>query len=215
MEYKSHHFKGIDLDVYLMESVFKPRGVGASDEKGVIIECGASNGLEMNVSYKFEKDWDWKCINIEPSATTFCGLIKNRPKSFKNLNIALSSSNGTVDFYDNPEACFADGLSGLGSIHMEQWDIYPNKNVVKTTVPCKTYDTLIDMLNLDRVDLFILDVEGHELEVLNGVTRILPKVLVVEIDKIALSSVLLWAESNNYMLLDHDEINAVLILDEI
>lgn len=58
-------------------------------------------------------------------------------------------------------------------------------------VECRTYCTLVDELKLKQLDLFVLDVEGHEIEVLEGMrgTQLWPRVFVIEFPHIGLDRI--------------------------
>jgi hypothetical protein len=55
-------------------------------------------------------------------------------------------------------------------------------NYIEHTVKCKTYNQVINELNITHLDLFVLDVEGHEEQVLEGLEScdILPDIFVIE-----------------------------------
>jgi hypothetical protein len=50
------------------------------------------------------------------------------------------------------------------------------------TVKCSTYKDIVEQLKLTHLDLFVLDVEGHEVDVISGMVGcdILPDVFVIE-----------------------------------
>lgn len=52
------------------------------------------------------------------------------------------------------------------------------------------YDTLLERHGIDHVDLFVLDVEGHELSVLRGMigTKVWPRVFCIEHGNIGVES---------------------------
>lgn len=149
---------------------------------GVAIECGAA---EFGDSCKFfEDELGWLCYNIEASKYTFGRLTENRPNSI-NINAALSNKvNLNTPFKDIISA--PGGGHGNGSLkhlpkHVEQLSGY---GVVfeEYDVQTLTYKELVNLpVNYD-IDLLVLDVEGHELEVIEGMkdARTLPKVIVVE-----------------------------------
>jgi FkbM family methyltransferase len=153
---------------------------------GVSIECGAFDGLlECNTKF-FEDNYNWKTINIEPLPHVFNNLILNRPNSI-NLNIALSNNDNTKQLvnYIHPTL---KNYWGNGSIththdhkkHLEE--VCGTNNYETHTVQCNTYKQIIETLKLEKLDLFVLDVEGHEPDVLDGMAGcdILPDVFVIE-----------------------------------
>lgn len=124
---------------------------------GVMVECGSADGLTESNS-KFFEEIGWKCVNIEPEPNRYKQLVQNRPSS-NNLNLNYVLSN-----IDDKEIIFEVGPIRGNSC----------KGITKT------FDSLMNQLNISHVDLFVLDVEGHELQVLDGINKILPKVLCIE-----------------------------------
>lgn len=139
-------------------------------EGGTFIECGALDGDVLSVNKFFDFNLGWNCINVEASPASFEKLVKNRPNSI-NLNYALSSVDGEeLKISNHPSK------PKLNSILKEN-SRNPH-HIVKTI----TYKTLIKDLNLTSVDAFVLDVEGHEKEVLKGMSgcEILPNLFCIE-----------------------------------
>jgi FkbM family methyltransferase len=140
---------------------------------GHAIECGANDGLFLSTCKVFE-DMGWDATNIEASKENYDKLVKNRPNSL-NLFYALSSVSGDTISVLN----YAHENGGMN--HIES--VRPHAQVAneagrKTIVTTIRYDDLISK----PVDLFVLDVEGNEYNVLVGMrnTRYWPDVLCVE-----------------------------------
>lgn len=167
------------VDKFIYERYFfRMRGVG------VAIECGAFDGqLESSCKF-FEETLGWDLINIEPSPPIFEHLVKNRPAS-KNLNMALSNMEGVANFKHvlHPQIGekFGNGSLGHLSEHRQLLDDMgcSYKDYEVQTV---RYAELIERLGVYRLDLMVLDVEGHELSVIEGMkgAKVLPRVLCVE-----------------------------------
>lgn len=124
---------------------------------GVLVECGAGDGLTESCG-KFFSLRGWRCINIEPDLDRYAALERNRPGE-ENLNIALSDE-------DLMSRRFHRGPHADGSVNSSCW----------------TWSTLVERLGLSHVDLFVLDVEGHELAVIEGMRgcATLPEVVCAE-----------------------------------
>ena len=153
---------------------------------GVSIECGAFDGLTENCTKFFEENYNWKTINIEPLPHIFKKLEQNRPNSI-NLEIALSNID-QISCFKNYKHPYLQYDWGNGSIthtnaHKQQLDeLCGYNNYVEIPVVCKTYKQIIEQLHIQHLDLFVLDVEGHELEVIDGMIGcdILPEIFVIE-----------------------------------
>lgn len=165
------------LDKDLFENYF-------SDKRdGFYIECGASDGIGFSNSLLFELEMGWTGINIEASPRQFKALLKNRPDSI-NLFLGLSNKNGVEMFKDVISA--PGGGEGNGSFshtdgHMKELIGY--RCVFKEyLVPVLTYANVIEIFGVSNVDLFSLDVEGHELQVIEGMKGcdILPDIFCIE-----------------------------------
>lgn len=165
------------LDQQLYEEFFP-------DKKfGFFIECGAADGVGFSNSLLFEIEFKWTGINIEASLKHYTALIENRPNSI-NLHMGLSDHTGTELFNDVISA--PGGGEGNGSFshteeHLEELAGY--QCVFKEfLMPVITYRDLVKIFKVEHVDLFSLDVEGYELQVIEGMkgSDVMPDVLCVE-----------------------------------
>jgi FkbM family methyltransferase len=172
------YYGQLDLDKVIHERFFQNK------RDGFFVECGAYDGLVESTCKFFEESMGWKGLNIEPVPYTFERLIKNRPNSI-NENLALSSKNGVATF-TNPIHPTLGRNFGCGSIkhspiHWKsiegcEMDIFEVKTVI--------FEDLYKKHSLPDIDLFVLDVEGHELDALPSILSIpdhaLPKVFCIE-----------------------------------
>jgi len=153
-------------------------------EHGFFIECGAATGKEGSNCYFFEKYLHWKGINIEASPLAFSKLAQNRPKSI-NINAALSTQDGKAVFHDviNQGAGAENGSLQFSEDHLEELEGY-NCQFQDIEVKTITYQTLMNEHFSQPIDLFSLDVEGFEVEVLksmkNSPEEHLPTVICAE-----------------------------------
>lgn len=169
---------------------------------GLCIECGAFDGLTESSCYFFEKYLSWSAINIEPSPAGFEQLIKNRPNSI-NVNIGLSDSDGSARFTLVKHPVLGDNFGNSSLSHSkEHLEELRSKNCEFSEIEIRvsSYSTLINSLNIKKVDLMVLDVEGHELSVLSGMQgcAILPEVFVVEYGHLGESNAIEAVEKLGY-----------------
>lgn len=183
------------VDKFLLENFF-PNHYGLT-----AIECGAFDGVTENCTKYFEDNYGWKIINVEPVPSLYTKLCNNRPKSI-NLNYALSDIEGSIEFKQMIHPVHGD-MFGNGSIkhnteHLAELMKIPGMNSRTLTIQRKRYSTLIAEQKLNKVDLMILDVEGHEMEVLKDLVlaSIKPQVLVVEFPHITLPTLRTILESH-------------------
>ena len=127
---------------------------------GFYIDCGANDGVNQSTTWFYEKQLNWRGILIEPIPKVFDELKKNRNKNNYFINCALvdqNFKNKTIEFNYNKN----DTLTGT----------VKNKNYTeKISIKANTLDQVMDDINYKgKIDFFSLDVEGNEIEVLNGI----------------------------------------------
>jgi FkbM family methyltransferase len=149
---------------------------------GFFIECGAYDGI-VECSCKLFEDLGWTGLNVEASPRIFQRLIQNRPNS-RNVNVALSDTIGNQTFHDiSSPTGIADGNGSL--MHCAEHKallVQQGCGTFPVTVAVTTYAQLMKDQNIAHVDLLVLDVEGHELQVLSGMMGCptLPDVMCIE-----------------------------------
>lgn len=162
---------------------------------GTSIEAGALDGIWDSSTYFFNKNFNWNTINIEPLNNMFNKLIINRPESI-NLNLALSDTSGVsiIRNYKHKTLNYDWGNASLN--HTEEHKKYleaecGKDNYIEQQIKTITYSDLITKLSIKELDLFVLDVEGHELKVIDGMktATIFPKVFVIEHGHISIEMV--------------------------
>ena len=133
-------------------------------KNGVFIEIGAMDGLTISNTKFFEDVLGWKGILIEPVPRMYKRLTKNRPNCYT-FNCAVSSKDkaifignyGTAGIFETMAESFKD-----------QWHAGVKKDDCYK-VECRPMSDIITETGLHTIDLFSLDVEGGELEVLRTI----------------------------------------------
>lgn len=207
----------LHLDKVLFESFF------TNKRNGTFIECGAFDGVISSNTLFFYKNMGWRGYNIEPVPRIYRELIANRGDD-ENYNIALSDSDGQSSFTQATTSRFPhyEGNFGNGSIkhsdaHMEILK-RDNCNFESFTVETMKISTFYKMCNIEKpVDLFILDVEGHEPDVLSVLdevdSKLLPRVLAVEFGHCGEDILFSYLLPLGYKLKYRDSINLVFEID--
>jgi FkbM family methyltransferase len=178
-------------DQLLYETYFQDQ------RNGFFMECGAFDGISESSCFFFEESMGWTGVNIEAVPFVYNKLVQNRPKSI-NINAGLSSRSGIASF---KHAIHPDhgAWFGNGSLeHSEAHSIDLNNqgcHFITFPIPLITFRDVIRDLEIDHLDLFVLDVEGHELDVIEGMkgSKVLPRVFCIEhgnIDNVALDSLM-------------------------
>lgn len=136
---------------------------------GYFLDIGACDGISFSNSYLLEKEYEWKGLLIEPMKSILPVLKEKRPTSTIIEKAAYSQSGKLLTFCENRDDKMISGLDGhvdkefqvkqYNKVHV--WETYTVESI-----------TITDLLNEHNYPSFIeyvsLDVEGAELEVLNG-----------------------------------------------
>jgi len=144
---------------------------------GTIVEIGALNGISYSNSWYFEQALQWKALLIEANPQNFKELQINRPNA---LNVHSAMCTGkSIDFIGS--GAVGGMVDTMSTGHNKAW-VRPNEKSVR--VPCQTFKPLFSKYGIHHVDVFILDVEGGEYEVLKTMDwSVTVGVWVVELDK--------------------------------
>jgi len=120
-------------------------------ENGVFVEAGAHDGLFQS-NTKILEDLGWRGVLIEPSESAYQQCINNRKCIVEHAALVP---------FDFPYDKIRGNFDGTPRSSVFDGTMY--------TVPAKTLDSILKSHNITEVDLLTLDVEGFELQVLNGV----------------------------------------------
>lgn len=158
-----------------------------SDKKqpGFFIECGA--GPHGAACKSFEANLNWGGLYIEASPLFFNALERDT-KTDSRIRIlwkGLSNKNGVATFKEIISARGGGGDNGSFEHHPEHLKELIGYGCVFNPVEVEicTYATLIESSEyITDVTFLSLDVEGHELQVLDGMkgASILPEVMSIE-----------------------------------
>lgn len=140
-----------------------------------ILECGANKYGEETSGLKNISE----CWYMEPNPNDY-NILKNTHKN--TINLALSNNNGKIKF----NVCHGDG-SGLSGINFSEDHLNDIKilgvQYDEIEVEAIRYDDLQKKYNV-IFDILVLDVEGHECNILNTFfeidQKLLPKIIVIE-----------------------------------
>lgn len=154
-------------DTYLEKYVFK----GYKD--GFFVDVGAHDGLSINNTVYFEKNNNWKGLNIEPLKEVYDKLIVNRPSCI-NINCAVCNNDGETEFVCNTGP--TEMLSGIKHTYdkrhiqriQSENEKYGSSSTV-ITVQTKKLETLFDNHDVKHVNYLSIDVEGGEFEVIKSI----------------------------------------------
>lgn len=152
---KFFFFNGyLELDKKMLEFI--------NFKSGFYIECGANDGVNQSNTWYFEKKLDWYGILIEPQPNVFLKLKKNRSKKnfFENCLLKSKKKKGNfMTMYSDPRDSLITRSTKISS-----------RFTNKIKVAAKTLNNILLKHKAPyEIDFFSLDVEGDELNVLNGI----------------------------------------------
>jgi FkbM family methyltransferase len=161
---------GEDLEVYVD---FISKDLDFFRDTGIYIEIGASDGVKYSNSKFFEDELGFSGILIEPLPNFFETLKKTRSDNVL-YNCAVSGKQDFVDILYSPNI---DGyLSGMAhtmsSVRKSQVGFNDFDDVI--SVQAKRMSEIMHENKLSHVDIFSIDVEGGEYEILNTIDWSVP-----------------------------------------
>lgn len=150
---------------------------------GTFVEVGAMDGQTHSNTCGLA-DLGWRGIYIEPTSH-YADLCKKRHS--KNLAVttvqnAISNRSGTLRLHLAHSLTTADALTEAAYKQIS-WSAGCLRNQYET-VECLTLDSLLTTHKIPvGFDVLSIDVEGHELEVLEGfsLSKWMPKLIIIEI----------------------------------
>lgn len=144
---------------------------------GFFVEIGAGDGVYLSNTFYFEKSLGWRGILVDPVLHHYLGCLTNRPKSASFLCAATNFENyseyvklqygGYATLFEGSQSDILDTRQ-----HMIDAANYVPLGAagVEFIAPLRTMTEILDSACAPKViDFFSLDVEGNELEVLQGV----------------------------------------------
>jgi FkbM family methyltransferase len=161
---------------FLLDQLFKEK------KRGFFVEVGCIDGKHFSNTLTFEER-EWKGMCVEAHADYIEILRQNRPNSIVCHCAVGESDEDEVPFYANVRGSLST-LDGSRESHFrEKFSEYFSGFEVQK-VSKRRLDTLFREHNVQEVDILSLDIEGYEVEALEGLDfqRYKPLVLVVESD---------------------------------
>lgn len=149
------------------------------DYSGILLEVGAAHPTMASVSFPF-RQFNWNIISVEPNPE----FINN----FKELNLpileyaACAEDKGTTTFKISPNSFSCSSL-GVKENYKGYLD-WTDDDFRTIEVQALKLNTILEKHhpNLKSIDILLVDVEGWEIEVLEGfdLERFNPKVICLE-----------------------------------
>jgi FkbM family methyltransferase len=162
------------------------------------VEVGSNDGEQHDHLRPYILGRNWTGVMVEPVPYVFERLQHNYAAVADRVrlaNVAVADHDGEVTFFHlvaPPDDLTGQGLpdwyDGIGSLSRENLLRHADTiadvedRLVETRVPCLTLDSLLARNELDAIDLLLIDVEGHDWEILRTVDleRWRPRMIVYE-----------------------------------
>ena len=201
IKYKFSFFKsyGATGEDVLLNKIFK-------DNKGFYIDVGALHPINGSLTHNlYKRGWTGLNFDIDERNIKFFKFFRRRDSSFR---MAISSRKGEVNSY-----IFSSG-SGLNTLEKswaDKWSKLIGKDYFIKKLTKTTLTSVVKRFKIqNKIDLLNIDVEGHEVEVLNGSDFKLfrPKIITIEIhvkktEDIFKTKVFKILQKNKYELISH------------
>ena len=156
-------------------------------DRGCFVEAGANDGYTQSNTYYLERFRGWHGVLVEPLPALSERCRRERPAS-KVFCCALVAD----DYEGSTAPMLAANLTSLvrgaqkspeaDEAHCRLGAQIQETAVSEFDVPARTLTSILDEAGAGRIDLLSLDVEGYELQALNGldIERFRPRYLLVE-----------------------------------
>lgn len=132
-------------DMFLFNNFFKE--MTCKGIKGVYIDSGTNDPEVLSNTFFFDKCLGWRGICVEPSDEYHESILAKR--SCDLFAGCINSQSGQAKFS-------GEGVGGFVSENGEK------------TISCLSLADLMQQFHINHVDLWSLDVEGHEVDILNA-----------------------------------------------
>jgi FkbM family methyltransferase len=145
------------------------------DRIQTIIECGSRDGMDALALYDHYHTGQIYVFECNPEAILLCKENLKAYPFIKLVEKAVYNENKIVNFYPTDMDKSVDKNLGASSMlwHRDNKVEFFQK---KTQVPAIRLDTFMQKEKLDKIDLLCMDVQGVEMQVLEGLGDKLSKV---------------------------------------
>jgi FkbM family methyltransferase len=147
---------------------------------GTFVEAGAHDGYTQSNTYFLERRHGWSGVLVEAIPE-----LRQRARRRRRRSQVVGCALVGPDFaQDTVEVRFGDLMSTVGGdgSHASGGLAVTGRRGYSVEVPARTLSSVLDDAGLQDVDLLVLDVEGHELDVLAGLDldRHAPRYMLIE-----------------------------------
>ena len=148
-------------------------------EKGFFVELGANDGIKQSNTFYFEKNLNWRGILVEPIKIKYLKCLKHRSSKnyfYNNACVGFNFKNERIKMIYSDLMSSIDDKNIITKVNSKEHALegrkylLQNEKIEEFWVNTKTLnDIFIEVNSPKLIDFLSLDVEGSELEVLNGI----------------------------------------------
>ena len=140
-------------------------------DDGFYLDVGACDWISGSNSIGLEKEYNWSGIAIDAQASYRDGYLKNRP----------NATFFTFFISDKSDSTEVLNIARIGPQSTAK-DSASSEFVDSVEVPTITLNDLLERENVEKVDFVNLDIEGFEIQALQGfdLSKYQPKLLCIE-----------------------------------
>ena len=151
-------------DAHAYERYFYGRG------GGTFLEMGALDGKTYSNSHAFETALGWRGVHVEASPPQYTDLVRNRPDQVA-VHVAMCGRAQTVHYTVRGNKCCNGIPEFMSPAFLAKWhpELPAGNFSSLPEVPCVPLGMLLGWLGMQHINLYVLDVEGGELMVLQSV----------------------------------------------
>ena len=167
----SLHFGEFGEDV-LINRIFKNK------KNGMYIDVGCYHPYKGSLTAKlYNKNWNGINIDLSKTSIDLFNIVRKRDI---NLNVAISNFDGETSYYENSPINQQNSLTKI------------NNEQTKIKIKSYTLNSILKNNSIEMFDYLNIDVEGSELEVIEGIDLIKyhPSLITIENNNLSLEDYL-------------------------
>ena len=164
------------IDVELNEIYFKNK------KNGTFLQAGAFDGISDSITYSYEKQLEWSGILVEPNKHLIPYIKKNRSSKDLILNAGLGQKNQVLQFELLPSRLDSSSFVLNQEKKEKLKSIGFNGQSYKEYMQVLSYDSIIKISGLNKIDIAVIDIEGLQNVVLKNIinSRVKPTFVIAE-----------------------------------
>ena len=150
-------FSQFSQDYYLYTNHFSKL-----KRRGIYLHIATNEPMKISNTFFFDRCLGWGGICVEANPEYFEPIYTQR--SCQLVPTCLTTEDGTEVTF-----AFKGGFGGIKGDTYKNADRFGNETIPETNMRCTNGSKVLDRFNVQLIDFLSLDIEGHELAVLQGI----------------------------------------------